>query len=118
MILVDTSVWIDHFHHSDEGLKELLLSNQVCIHPFVLGELSCGTIRNRKEVFSLFRTLRSIDLVLDEEAFILIEERKLLGRGLGFIDIHILASALVHHVPIWTRDRSLCRVAGQLGISY
>jgi predicted nucleic acid-binding protein len=56
--------------------------------------------------------------VLDEEVFLLIEERKLFSKGLGFIDIHILASALVHHVPIWTRDRSLRLVAGQLGISY
>ena len=117
MILVDTSVWIDHFHHSDEDLKELLLSNQVCIHPFVLGELSCGNIKNRKEVLSLLRTLRSIDLVLDEEVFILIEDRNLFGKGLGFIDIHLLASALVHYVPIWTRDKSLKRVAGELGVS-
>ena len=118
MILVDTSVWIDHFHHSDENLKELLLSNQVCIHPFILGELSCGNISNRKEVFSLLTTLKSIDLVLDEEVFILIEERKLFGKGLGFIDIHLLASALIHHVPIWTRDKSLKRIAGELGVEY
>jgi predicted nucleic acid-binding protein len=118
MILVDTSVWVDHFHQSDEKLKELLLSNQVCIHPFILGELSCGNIRNRKEVLSLLRTLKSIDLVLDEEVLILIEERKLFGKGLGFIDIHLLASAMIHHVPIWTRDKSLRLVAGQLGFSY
>jgi len=116
MILVDTSVWIDHFHHSDEDLKELLLSNQVCIHPFILGELSCGNISNRKEVLSLLRTLRSIDLVLDEEVFILIEERELFGQGLGFIDIHLLASAMIHQVLIWTRDKSLKRVAVELGI--
>ncbi len=118
MILVDTSVWIDHFHHSDEDLKELLLSNQVCTHPFILCELSCGNISNRQEVLSLLRTLRSVGLVLDEEVFILIEERKLFGKGLGFIDIHLLASAMIHHVPIWTRDNSLKRIAGELGISY
>ena len=118
MILVDTSVWIDHFHHTDEGLIELLLSNQVCIHPFVLGELSCGNILNRKEVLSLLRTLRSIDLVLDEEVFILIEDRELFGKGLGFIDFHLLASALIHHIPIWTRDKSLKRIAGELGIVF
>jgi len=118
MILVDTSVWVDHFHQSDEYLKELLLSNQVCIHPYILGELSCGNIRNRKEVLSLLRTLKSIDLVLDEEVFILIEERKLFDKGLGFIDIHLLASALIHQVPIWTRDKSLRLVAEQLDISY
>ena len=118
MILVDTSVWIDHFHHSDEDLKELLLSNQVCIHPFILGELSCGNISNRKEVLSLLRTLRSLDLVLDEEVFLLIEDRKLFGKGLGFIDIHLLASAMIHHFPIWTRDKSLSRVARELGVDF
>ena len=118
MILVDTSVWIDHFHHTDENLIELLLSNQVCLHPFVLGELSCGNISNRIEVLSLLRTLRSIDLVLDEEVFILIEDRKLFGKGLGFIDIHLLASAMIHHIPIWTRDKSLKQVAGDLGIDF
>ncbi len=118
MILADTSVWVDHFHQSDEDLIKLLLSNQVCIHPIILGELSCGNIKNRKEVLSLLRTLKSIDLVLDEEVFILIEERKLFGKGLGFIDMHLLASALIHHVPVWTRDKSLKLVARQLGISY
>ena len=118
MILVDTSVWIDHFHHSDELLKELLLSNQVCIHPYILGELSCGYKSNRQEVLSLLRTLKGIDLVLEEEVFIFIEERKLYGKGLGFIDIHLLASAMVHHVPIWTRDKSLKRVAIELGIDH
>ena len=118
MILVDTSVWIDHFHHSDAALNKLLLSNQVCIHPFILGELSCGNISNRKEVLELLRTLRSVDMVLDEEVFILIEDKKLYGKGLGFIDIHLLASAMIHHVPIWTRDKSLKRVADELGIDY
>ena len=118
MILVDTSVWIDHFHHSDEELRELLLSNQVCIHPFILGELSCGNISNRKEVLSLLRTLRGIDLVLDEEVFVFIEDRKLFGKGLGFIDIHLLASALVHNVPLLTRDKSLKGIARKLGIAY
>ncbi len=118
MILVDTSVWIDHFHHTDEDLKELLLSNHVCIHPFILGELSCGNISNRKEVLSLLRTLRIIDLVLDEEVFLLIEDRKMFGKGLGFIDIHLLASALIHQVSIWTRDKSLKQIAKELGVSY
>lgn len=118
MILVDTSVWIDHFHHSDENLKVLLLSNQVCMHPFILGELSCGNISNRKEVLSLLRALRSIEVVLDEEVFVLIEDRKLFGKGLGFIDIHLLASAMIYQVPILTRDKTLKRVSGELGISY
>lgn len=118
MILVDTSVWIDHLHYVNEDLKELLLTSQVCIHPYILGELACGNISNRKEFLSLLRALPRIDAVLDEEVFVLIEDRKLFGKGLGFIDIHLLASALIHHVPIWTRDKSLKRIAGELGVNY
>jgi len=118
MILVDTSVWIDHFHHSEEHLKELLLSDQVCTHPSILNELSCGNIANRQEILSLLRALPGIDQVLDEEVYTFLENRKLYSKGLGFIDVHLLASALVHHVPIWTRDKSLKKIAGELGISY
>ena len=117
MILVDTSVWIDHLHSVNEDLKELLLSSQVCIHPYILGELSCGNISNRNEVLSLLRALPRIDAVLDEEVFVLIEDKRLYGKGLGFIDIHLLASALIHHVIIWTKDKSLKRVAKEFGIS-
>ncbi len=117
MILVDTSVWIDHLHSGDEDLKELLLSGQVCLHPYVLSELSCGNISNRKEVLSLLGALPKIDPVLDEEVFTLLEGSKLYGKGLGFIDVHLLASALIHHVDIWTRDRSLDSVAKEFGIS-
>ena len=117
MILVDTSVWIDHLQNSDEDLKELLISSQVCIHPYVLGELSCGNISNRTEVLSLLGALPTIDTAQDEEVFILIEESKLYGKRLGFIDVHLLASALIHHVSIWTRDKSLNRVAKKFGIS-
>ena len=118
MILVDTSIWIDHLHHSDEDLKELLLSSQVCIHPYILGELSCGNISNRKEILSLLRALPTIDTVLDEEVFTLIERNKLYGKGLGFIDVHLLASALIHNVLIWTRDKSLEREVKELGINW
>jgi len=90
MILVDTSVWIDHFHHSDEDLKDLLLSNQFCIHPYILIEPSCGNKSNRMEVLSLLGTLQSNEPVLDEEVFLLIEERKLYGKGLGFVDVNCL----------------------------
>ena len=117
MILVDTSVWIDHLHSVNEDLKVLLLSSQVCIHPYILGDLSCGNISNRNEVLSLLRALPRIDAVLDEEVFVLIEDKRLYGKGLGFIDIHLLASALIHHVLIWTKDKSLQRVAKEFGIS-
>jgi rRNA-processing protein FCF1 len=80
--------------------------------------MSCGNISNRKEVLSLLSTLKSVDLILDEEVFILIENRKLFGKGLGFIDVHLLASAMIHHVSVWTRDKALKRVAREVGVDF
>jgi predicted nucleic acid-binding protein len=107
MILVNTSAWIDHFNNSNRDLVEQLHSSQVCIHPFIIGELSCGNITNRKEILSLLRDLPTVDAALNEEVFELIEKRKLYGKGLGFIDVHLLASFLIHDVMIWTRETKL-----------
>lgn len=117
MVLVDTSIWIDHFHFSNKGLKKLLLTSQVCIHPYVVGELSCGNISNRKEILILLRALPRIDAVLDEEVNMMIEDKKLYGKGLGFIDVHLLASAIIHHVTIWTGDKYLHGISEEFGIS-
>jgi len=80
MVLVDTSIWIDHFCNSNEELKKLLIAGQVCSHPFVVGELSCGNISNRKEILTLLRTLPRIDNVLDEEVFVPLRIRSYMGR--------------------------------------
>lgn len=117
MILVDTSIWINHFNKSNSGLIKLLNSAKVCIHPFVIGELSCGNISNRVEILSLLRSLPLVDNVLDEEIFSFIENKKLYGIGLGFIDVHLLASGLIHNVKIWTGDKSLNKAAINLGIN-
>lgn len=117
MIMVDTSVWIDHLHHTCEDLKELLYSGQAAVHPYIMGELACGNISNRKEVLSLLGALPRIETVLDEEVLKLIGEYKLFDKGLGYIDVHLLASALIHHVPIWTRDKSLNSVVREFGIN-
>jgi len=111
MILVDTSIWIDHFNESDEELVNLLNSGKVCIHPFIIGELSCGNISNRKEILTLLKALPQVHSVLDEEVFTLIENKKLYGTGLGFIDVHLLASALIDNVTIWTRNKTLKKAA-------
>ena len=117
MILVDTSIWINHFNASDPGLVNLLNSSKVCIHPFIIGELSCGNISNRNEILSLLKSLPIIDTALDEEVFTFIEDKKLYGIGLGFIDVHLLASALIHNVKIWTGDKSLNNAATNLSIN-
>lgn len=116
MILVDTSIWIDHFNKSDIDLINLLNSGKVCIHPFIIGELSCGNISNRKEILTLLKALPQVDSALDEEIYTLIENKKLYGIGLGFIDVHLLASALIDNVTIWTRDKTLKKAAINLDI--
>jgi predicted nucleic acid-binding protein len=116
MILVDTSIWIDHFNKSNTGLIKLLNAAQVCVHPFIIGELSCGNISNRNEILPLLKSLPIVDTAFDEEVFKLIEDKKLYGIGLGFIDVHLLTSALIHNVKFWTGDKSLNTVAISLGI--
>ena len=117
MILVDTSIWINHFNKTNSGLNKLLNSAQVCIHPFVIGELACGNISNRTEILSLLKSLPLVDTALDDEIHKFIEDKKLYGIGLGFIDVHLLASALIHNVKIWTGDKSLSKAALKLGIN-
>ena len=117
MILVDTSIWINHFNKSNAGLIGLLNSAKVCIHPFIIGDLSCGNISNRSEILSLLKSLPIIETALDDEVFTLIENKKLYGIGLGFIDVHLLTSALIHDVKIWTTDKSLQKASINLGIN-
>jgi predicted nucleic acid-binding protein len=116
MILVDTSIWIDHLNKSDPGLVKLLNSARVCIHPFIIGELACGYMSNRTEILTLLRSLPQVETALEDEVFSLIENKKLYGVGLGFVDLHLLASALIYNVQLWTRDKSLNKVAVELNI--
>ena len=116
MILVDTSVWIDHLNNAEENLIILLNAGRVCIHPFVIGELSCGNIANRSEILALLKALPRAEPALESEVDALIENKKLYGIGLGFVDVHLLASALIHNVKLWTYDENLKKTATQLNI--
>jgi len=116
MILVDTSIWIDHLNKSNDALIPFLNSGRVCIHSFVIGELSCGNISNRSEILTLLKALPRTEPALENEVFILIEKKKLYGLGLGFVDVHLLASAFIHNVKLWTQDKSLRKVAKKLNI--
>ncbi|HEV8150877.1 MAG TPA: PIN domain-containing protein [Gemmatimonadales bacterium] len=117
MILVDTSIWVAHLRMAEPRLTELLEEGEVLVHPFVLGELACGTLRRRQEVLSYLGQLDSAPLAGNEEARQLIEVRRLRGRGLGWVDIHLLASCLIARVSLWSLDRRLTRVADTLGIA-
>ena len=95
MILVDTSVWIDHLRRGNERLKSLLHDDQVLCHPFVIGELACGNLHNRNEVLYLLEALPGVPVADHTEVLHLIDAHRLYGQGLGWIDAHLLASALL-----------------------
>lgn len=108
MILVDTSVWIDHLRSGEPSLAAALEGGRVMMHPFVLGELACGNLKNRGEVLKLLGDLPAAPTATDPEALEFIERRALMGRGIGYIDVHLLASiALSGDARLWTRDRRL-----------
>ncbi len=117
MILVDTSVWIDHLRSGDEDLTALLNRSQVLVHPFVLGELACGNLANRDEVLGLLKDLPRSPVATDNEVLIYIEQQTLMGRGIGYIDAHLLAAvALEGTARLWTRDKRLHAVADALSL--
>jgi predicted nucleic acid-binding protein len=115
MILVDTSVWIDHLRVGDKRLAELLDTSQAFAHPFVIGELACGNLRNREEMLRLLNDLPQAPVASHEEVLRFIEGNKLMGQGIGYIDAHLLASAaLADAALIWTRDNRLQKIARKL----
>ena len=117
-MLVDTSVWIDHFRRSHPALVAALEQGDAECHDFVLGELACGTLPRRDEVLLLLRMLPRIAPVAPDEAMTLIAERRLWGRGLGWVDVNLLGAALVAGTRLWTLDRRLRRAAHSLGIAW
>jgi predicted nucleic acid-binding protein len=119
VILVDTSVWVEHLRRGSVALAGELEAGQVLTHPFVIGELACGTLINRREVLGLLARLPSAPTATNTEALDFLEERGLMGRGIGFIDVHLLASAmLAAPARLWTSDRRLAAIASELNVAY
>jgi len=118
MVLVDTSVWVRHFREGDPDLKRLLNDGQVMCHPYVVGELACGNLKNRREVLSLIQQLPLATVAQHEEVLRFIELNHLIGKGLGYIDVHLSASALLTGVPMWSYDKKLNEANETLGIRY
>ena len=118
MILVDTSVWIDHFRTSNSRLCKYLESGLVFMHPFVLGELACGNLKNRTEVIALFHALPCAKKVHDDELLFFIEKNQLMGKGVGLVDLHLLASCQISACRLWTCDKRLKAIATQLNIHF
>ena len=117
-ILVDTSVWIKHLREGDKNLTRLLEQGLVACHPFIIGELACGGIKNRHEIVSLLNDLPSTNILDHCDIMEFIEYRKIMNKGIGYVDVHLLASALVSETPLWTFDKALRRIANQLSIEY
>jgi predicted nucleic acid-binding protein len=118
VILVDTSIWVDHLRVGDERLAALLDGGEVLAHPFVIGELALGNLRQRNVFLSDLLRLRQADVASDEEVLRLIEREKLFGRRIGYVDAHLLAAArLTADTKLWTRDRTLNTTAAQLGLA-
>ena len=118
MILVDTSIWVDHFHKHVPELAEALERELVLMHPFVIGELACGNLKRRDEVLSLLAALPAPAIATDAETLLFIEERKLMAKGIGYIDAHLLASVmLTSDGQLWTRDKRLRSVATALRLT-
>jgi len=119
VILVDTSIWIDHLRSGEPALATALEGGRVLMHPFVLGELACGNLNNRSEVLRLLRDLPMAPTATDPEVLVLIESRALVGRGNGYIDVHLLASTALEGVAwLWTRDRRLAETAAELELAF
>jgi predicted nucleic acid-binding protein len=118
MVLADSSVWIKHFRYGEPALVDHLSDGRVLMHPFVCGELACSTLKNRGVVLSDLQALPSAAQATTAEVLKLIEDRKLWGRGLGWIDTHLLASALLSHCSFWTLDKRLAEAARDLRLGF
>lgn len=116
-VLVDTSVWIDHFHGATDELSRRLAEGNVCTHSFVIGELACGSLARRSEVLELLQKLPRLSDASFEETFELIQNRKLWGQGLGWADAQLLASCLLEDAYLWTRDKALKAASLRLGVA-
>lgn len=117
MILVDTSVWVEHFRFGNATLRRVLNDSVVLMHPFVVGELACGGFKNRARVLADLAALPTVQMAEQNEVLRLVDGRRLWSKGIGWIDAHLLASALLSNCRLWTLDRRLAGIAGVLGLS-
>ncbi len=119
MILVDTSVWINHFRKTDGGLSRLLEEGRVSTHPFVIGEIALGGVKNRGDILSDLANLPSVTVAADDEVLGFIDKVALAGSGVGYLDAHLLASVrLTAGAVIWTHDRNLRKAAMSLNLAF
>jgi predicted nucleic acid-binding protein len=117
VILADTSVWVEHLSHGLPRLATLLQGGEVLIHPWVIGELACGNLRNQSQVLELLQGLPAATEASDAEVLLLIERERLMGQGIGYVDVHLMASARLSHCRLWTQEHRLAAVAQVQGLA-
>jgi predicted nucleic acid-binding protein len=118
VILVDTSIWIDHFRETNQVLEELISRNDVLTHPFVIGEVAMGNLRQRDVILTEMRDLPQAISAMDDEVLDFVREHSLFGLGIGFVDAHLLAAArLTQDTALWTRDKRLDAAAQRLSLA-
>lgn len=118
MILVDSSIWIDHFRSSNRHLVSQLKTNSVAVHPFVVGELACGNLARRATVLGLLKALPQVQPAEEDDVLFFLDRHRLAGKGIGYIDVHLLAAAALSAVQLWTADKRLANVAATLRLQY
>ncbi len=118
MVLVDTSIWVTHLRQGGRQMEKLLMDAEVMCHPFIIGELACGNLKNRNEIISLLQSLPMASTIEFEEFLFFIDKNQLVGKGIGFVDVHLLASAQLTGVPLWTADKRLKSAANQLDLTF
>jgi predicted nucleic acid-binding protein len=118
MVLVDTSIWVTHLRLGSRQLEKLLMDAEVMCHPFIIGELACGNLKNRNEIISLLQSLPMASTIEFDEFLIFIDSNQLIEKGIGFVDIHLLASAQLTGIPLWTADKRLKSATNQLELGF
>lgn len=118
MILVDTSVWVNHFRHGDNLLVRLLMERRVACHPMIIGELACGQLPQRRQTLADLKSLHQCRLLDDHDVLSMIDNHQLMGLGLGYIDMHLLASTLADRCRIWSADKKLAAIADRMNFGF
>ena len=118
MVLVDTSIWVTHLRQGSRQLEKLLMDAEVMCHPFIIGELACGNLKNRNEIISLLQSLPMAPAVEFDELLFFIDRNHMMGKGVGFVDVHLLASAQLAGVLLWTAEKKLKSSADQLELTF
>lgn len=118
MVLVDTSIWVTHLRQGSRQLEKLLIDAEVMCHPFIIGEFACGNLKNRDEIISLLQSLPMAPTIEFDEFLFFIEKNHLIGKGVGFVDVQLLASAQLAAIALWTGDKRLKSAADQLKLTF